>query len=122
MAYEQQGFKHGSEVASADLSGNQYYCVALGASGYALAGLGAAVDGILQDKPGSGESCSVQVDGISKAVAGAAIAKGDAVACDAAGKLKVAATGEYILGRALQAAGADGEVIAVLMSRPGRSA
>ena len=34
MSFQQPGFKHGSEVAAADLSAKQYFCMLLGSSGY----------------------------------------------------------------------------------------
>jgi len=122
MAYEQQGFKIGTEVAAADLSSNQYYCVELSSTGWVLTGDGEAVDGVLQDKPESGQSAEVMIDGVSKCVSAAAIAKGANVSSAASGKVETSATGNYILGRALEASGGDGEVIAVALTKPGRLA
>ena len=49
--------------------------------------------------------------------AGAAISIGDLVASDAAGKVVTATTGDHILGHALEAALADGDVITVLFDK-----
>lgn len=119
MAFESTRQSLGTEVAAADLSAKQYYAVVFGASGVALAGDGLAVDGILQNTPASGEVCEVTFGGVSKAVAGAAITKGAAVASDANGKLITAVSGDYIVGRALRAAGAANEIIPVLLSSQG---
>jgi len=57
--------------------------------------------------------------GISRAVAGAAISLNDAVASDANGKLRTAQAGDTPLGRALEAAAADGDIVSVLLNIAG---
>jgi len=122
MATQQPGFRIGHEDAAADLSAKQFFCVKFTSTGVNLAGTGEAIDGILQDKPVSGQPADVMVTGVSKIVASAALAKGALVSCDAAGKAKAAATTEYIIGRLLEASGADGDVVSVSITRPGRLA
>jgi hypothetical protein len=123
MATEQLGFRIGSEVAAADLSTKQFFGVKFTATGVALCSVaGEQCDGFLQNKPAAGAVCNVAVDGKSKAVAGGAIAKGARVTVTAAGKLAVAASGNYVLGIALEAATADGDIIGVLINRTGRVA
>lgn len=119
MSYEIKGFCVGTEVASADLSSSQFLFSSFSATGVALAGAGEPADGVLQDAPASGESASVMVDGVSKVVAGAAVVKGAEVMSSAAGKGITATAGSNIVGRALEAAGADGDIIAVLISKQG---
>ncbi len=114
--------------AGADLSGSQYFIVAVNANGEAvLAGAGAIAIGVLQNKPGLGQSAQVRVLGETKMVAGAAINRGQLIAADAAGKAKVAVPastntsdagvaqdpliGSYVLGVALTPAAAANEVI-----------
>lgn len=121
MATEQLGFRIGSEVAAADLSAKQFFAVKFGASGVALCSVaGEQCDGFLQNKPEAGVAASVAVTGKSKGVAGAAITKGARVTVTAAGKIVTATAGDYVLGVALEAAGADGDIIGVLINRTGR--
>lgn len=107
--------------AGQDLSASQYFFVAVAADGQVdPAGDGAYAEGVLQNDPSAaGRAASVQISGISKVVAGGAVSVGDAVASTAAGKATTAATGDIILGTALEAATADGDVIAVLIQPRG---
>ena len=111
-------------TAAADLSAKQFFCVKVTAENAVnLAGAGEAVDGVLQNKPTSGQEATVWgVGSTTKAVAGAAVAAGADVTPDANGKLVTAGTGDYILGRALFAASADLERISVFITNQGRSA
>lgn len=122
MSYEVPGFKVGTQTAAADLSAKQFYAVQFSATGIALAGAGERIDGVLQDKPESGDVGDVMVLGVSKAVAGDAILKGAAVTPDANGKFVTAASGNYVAGTALEAAAADGDIIAIVLDRGGRVA
>ena len=122
MAVEVLGKKIGHESASADLSSHQFKCIVFGSSGVALASSGGKCDGILQDKPLAGQACEVAIDGMSKVVASAALAKGVNVAVGTSGKIKAAASGDYILGTLMEASSADGDIVSVLMTRPGRLA
>lgn len=110
-----------SEVASTDLSTSQYLAVRVGATGLALAGAGEQADGVLQDKPASGDVGSYAAWGRSKVVLGATLAKGAQVTPNAAGKMVAATSGDYILGTLIEGGDAD-EVGSVLLSRPGRLA
>lgn len=108
-------------AAAADLSALQYRCVKDNGSG-AAAAFAAATDqpaGILQNKPdAAGKSCSLAITGISKALLGGTVAKGDLVGPDADGKLvkKAWAVGlsGFIVGRA-GAAGVTGDIIPVAL-------
>jgi hypothetical protein len=123
-------------TAAADLSAKQFHAVKVDSNGAAaLAGAGENVIGVLQNKPASGQAASVRVYGITKLVAGAAITKGAVVAADASAKGKAASAsvvntsdagaasdpviGSYAFGIALEAASADLEVIAVLLTHQG---
>lgn len=110
-----------SAEAGSDLSTKQYYFVVRNSSGQlALAGNGATADGVLQDKPAAaGRAAAYAISGLSKVVAGAAIARGAQVASDANGKAKTAVTGNRVLGRAHIAAAADGDVISVILKLQG---
>lgn len=107
--------------AGADLSAKQYFFVAVAADGQVdPAGNGANADGVLQNDPdAAGKMADVAIAGISKVVAGAAITRGDKVASDAAGKAKTAVSTNRVLGLALAAAAADGDVFPVLLKLAG---
>lgn len=122
MAVEIPGKTVGFESAAADLSTHQFKAVIFSSTGVALTGAGGKCDGVLQNKPVAGAAAHVMVDGVSKVVAGAALAKGALVSVTAAGKLKAAATGEFILGTLLEASTADNDIVTVLIARQGRSA
>lgn len=72
--------------------------------------------GVCIDEPDSGDKASVQMlgCGLAKMVAGEAIEVGDKVWTGAAGKvLDTHATGAFLVGRAVTAAAADGDIILV---------
>lgn len=110
-----------SREAAADLSGKQYFAVKLSAALMALCG--AVTDtafGILQDKPKQNESGRVRVQGTSLAVtdgSGTAIAAGDKLGPNAAGKLvKVTTPDRPVAAIALGVSTADGTIIEVLLT------
>lgn len=115
-------------VASADLSAHQHKVVELTSGNVrvppAASGDGAEAIGVLQDKPESGRVGEVLMFGYTKVIAGEAISVGDYLiaqgsdtAADAGKVLAATLNGdeavadEVIIGRALQAATADGNVI-----------
>ena len=105
--------------SSGDLSASQYLGIDINSSGLAavVASSGAEGIGILQNKPTStSEAATVATEGISKAVAGAAITAGAKVMFSAAGKVITATgTGKHVIGKAVTAASGDGIVISVLL-------
>ena len=102
---------------ASDLSTKQYYFVTLGASGLALTGDGGRMTGVLQDNAISAANRvgSVAYSGVSKVVASGVIAKGGYVSSDASGKATAAGSNDAVLGQALEAAAADGDIIPVLL-------
>jgi hypothetical protein len=109
-----------SYEAAADLSSSQYFVVSLDASGdIVLADVAAVPIGILQNDPESGDTGTVMQVGESRAVAGAAITIEAAVASDANGKLRTAVASDIPVGRALEAASADGDIIKILINISG---
>ncbi len=105
--------------AGTDLSAAAGLWVALNSSGAAvLAGDGAAAIGVVANPAASGTPVGVALAGVSKVVCGASVAAGTALASDAAGKAVTATTGEQIQGWALET-GTAGQVISVLLDRPG---
>lgn len=108
-------------VASADLSAAQFRFMTISATGAALnTGSGAICDGVLQNKPDAlGKAASVASRGVSKVEAGAVVAAGALVMSNTTGKAITATTGLTVLGRALEAAAADGDLIAVSLDTSG---
>lgn len=99
-----------TRVAGADLSTHQYKAViesTTAAKQCLLAGAAAArIVGILQNKPASGRPGAVMVNGLSKAVYGAAVAAGDPLATDASGRL-IPAAANPVVAQALDAGAAN---------------
>lgn len=118
MGYEVPG-RCLSFPAGADLSAKKYQWVKLssGAVVHATAGTDTGVVGILQNDPESGQMATVMTDGVSKMVCDGSVTEGANVTPDATGG-SVAAAGDIVQGRALQA-GDDADVIAVLLTLNG---
>lgn len=126
-----------SRVAAADLSAKQYTFVKVDGDGKAAAAsaAGEPVFGVLQNDPGTGEEATVAVGGISKVKADGVINEGDLIATSADGQAAVATkatvntadagvaadavSGSYVIGIAVSAAAAAGEVVSVLLTHAG---
>jgi len=77
---------------------------------------GAAV-GILQNDPANGEAAIVRVIGLSKAIAGAALAVGEFFQCSTGGTCAAAATSQgMVLGQVESASTAAAQIISVWLS------
>ncbi len=119
MAYEIPG-QQVSFQAAADLSGQQFRAVKLDANGQ-IAAISAITDrpqGILQDKPGGvGRAGCVMLDGISKMVGGANLAKGDLIGVDNQGRAVAVVPGtdttRYIIGVCVEDNSVAGGLITV---------
>ena len=110
-------------TAGADLSAesNRYKIVKLSAANTVVL---AAADtdvffGTLERGAISGQPVHVQIAGMAKVRAGAAITAGARVSSDAAGKAKTGAVADMILGTAVETAAADTEIIWVKLSMSG---
>lgn len=117
MAFQTPGFSFSLE-ASGDLSAAQHHCVDVDSNGQVtvVTGSGDDVAAILQNDPNAqGNAAALMNGGISKVVAGAAVAAGALVMSSAAGRAITATSGQVVFGRALEAAGGDGETIPVLL-------
>jgi len=106
--------------AGSALSGGQYKCVAISASGsvnLVAASGGLQVDGVLYNKPGSGEAATVVVAGVAKVIAGAAITAGAMVASDSGGLAITAISGalQRAFGTCLVSCTAANAVVPVLL-------
>jgi hypothetical protein len=139
MAFEQFGPKIGLP-AGADLSTHQYKFVKINSSGQVVlcAAAGEDADGVLCNKPVAGEIAEVQTisgGSIAMVMAGGAITRGSLVKTTAAAKAAAAVlgttntsdagaasdplVGSFVLGRSLETAAADGDIIAVLLKSMG---
>jgi len=100
--------------AGESMTANQYYIVQLSAAGDIEVGEGATdlLVGVLQNKPASGEAALYRFAGTTKVVASAAVAIGAKLTTTAAGKAVTTTTaGDMVVGIALEAAAADGDII-----------
>jgi hypothetical protein len=115
--------------AGADLSAKQYTFVKI--SGTGVVSTAAATDapiGVLLNDPKEGETAAVAVSGVVKLKASAAIVAGVLVGTTSTGTAVTLSAGtdttKYILGRAITAAGAAGDIITVAINcaSPARAA
>lgn len=108
-----------SVPASANLSADQFCFMTIDTNGnlVPVSTQGAQADGVLQDKPdAAGEAGQLAIaTSVSKVIAGAAITAGAQVMSDASGHAITATTGNYVAGKALDAAAASGILIRVLL-------
>ena len=129
MAYEIPNLRVGLYPADIDMSAvttYQYTAVWLGAAangkgtGKGLASLqtkGSKITGpigVLQNNPLQGEAGELITSGITKARAGGTFTVGDNLTVNSSGLFVIAATGNLIVGKALESA-VSGEVCAVLL-------
>lgn len=121
MAVELQGYDIGWLTASADLSAKQYFIVDISGDGtITTAGsAGQAVLGVLQNDPESGQVAIVRTSGVSKVKVGTGgLTAGQLVQADADGTAIAGASGDYVIGMALNT-GAEGSLVAVAIGVPG---
>lgn len=106
--------------AGADLSAGQYHFVKMSSGQIVLCSvIGEEAVGVLNDKPeAAGIAGKVAIGGVVKVTAGAAVAQDALVMTNASGRAITATATNVALGTALSAAGADGEVISVLLFIP----
>lgn len=131
-AWESPSFYVGELESNADYSGistnpsKQYFAVdvipatgtgVVGPAAVTLASVsGQAIMGILQNNPQLAESAQVMVHGVTKAVVGASITSiGTILATNAAGQLVPALSGNFGVGKSLQAGVSSGQIISVLL-------
>jgi hypothetical protein len=121
MATEIRGLCVGKYTASADLSGKQYCFARQSGTAGQLNVTSLATQkpiGVIQNKPTTGQPVDLMVTGVSKMVAGAAVAAGADVMSDANGNAITAVTNtgaNFSLGQAQTAAAAAGTIIEVLL-------
>jgi hypothetical protein len=120
MAFEDIRHAIGWWIAGADLSTHQFKFVELDSNGAVVLAGAAGQDclGVLLNKPKSGESCQIADIGggsIVKVVASAAIALEARVSSAADGRAVTAVATHHVLGKALLASAAAGEIIPVAL-------
>lgn len=121
MSNEQGSFSIGWLTASADLSAKQHYALKVSGNGTVTvsSAAGAAVVGVLQNKPTSGQAADVMVSGVTKVEAGTGGLTAGALWQTAAdGTAIAAASGDYACGIVLIGASA-GEKATVTVNAPG---
>jgi hypothetical protein len=108
--------------SAVDLTGKEFFLATIDGNGRVnLAGAGGRVVGVINEGKKVGLHSSFHTGNQLKAVAGAAINEGDKLASDAAGKVKVAAGGQFVFGTAKSAA-ANGELVEFYMDQEGAQA
>jgi hypothetical protein len=104
--------------AGGNLSSDQYKfgTIASDAQVDLTASAGGEAHGVIYNAPSAaGEACQLAIAGRVKVTAGAAVAAGAKVQSDASGLGITAASGDHVLGTALSAASASGDVFEVLL-------
>jgi hypothetical protein len=103
-----------SYPASADLSASLFHIVTIDSNGRVAVSAGSTskIFGVLQSKPKVlGEGAAVAIGGVTKCVAGGAIAEGDFVTSNAQGfGLATTTAGNVAAGRAATEAAGSGEI------------
>lgn len=103
-------------ISSADMTGKAFTAVKVsGEKTFAACGVAEEAVGFLQREVKADEAGQVMIQGITFAIASAAITAGAVVASAAAGKVATATTGQKGVGIALTAATAANDVISVLI-------
>ena len=116
----QDNYRCISLEAGQDLSAKQFYFVSVASDGQVdPTGDGAIADGVLQNKPAAaGRAAEVAISGKVKVVCGGTVTRGGPVASDANGAMVNAASGDIILGTALET-GASGQVAEMIFQPRG---
>lgn len=113
--------KAGAEIADVrfkavklDANGN---AVLASVAGEAFLGIAIPTTGNAEGKVAVGDVVDIQIKDIGLAMAGAAVEAGKPLTTNASGKLVAAASGNFIIGYALNAAKADGDIISVQVAK-----
>lgn len=116
----EQNLRTISRIAGADFSTTgQYLFGKIGTDGKVeLAGDGENAAGVIQDNPEEDQALCLGTDGVSIVEFGGSITAGDRVAANASGEAVQAASGDYVMGIALET-GVDGDQRPVLLQKNG---
>lgn len=110
-------------AAAADLSAKRYHIMRLSAAqtvNQASLATDSGICGVLQNEPQSGETATIAYEGITKVVAGGSVTVNAFITSNSSGRATAVGSGGMAIGRALQAAGNDGEVITAVIFHPVR--
>lgn len=109
-----------SMVAGEDLSSYQYHLVKVDAANSVARQdtAGGNIFGVVDNKPESGENCTVVTNGVTRVFAGGTIAAGNEISVTASGTATAAASGDYIVGTAISAV-ASGSNFLMLITQAG---
>jgi len=120
MATYSEGLTIPGLVAGQDLANYQYYVVKFASTANAVIICSAATDsvlGILCNDPAATEEALVQCNGVAKALAEASVTAGEWLAPSSTGRVKTTTTSnDDIIGKALDASSAAGDLIRVLLT------
>lgn len=124
MAVQRQvGSQTDAKESAVDLTGKEYHFAARAADGrFTLPVLGGKVAGVIQEGKAAGRHSSVATGNQLKVVAAAAIPVGSKIAAAADGRAVVAVLGNEVVGEAISATGAAGELLEIDMDRTGPQA
>ena len=102
--------------AAADLTLLQFRYVSISAPEQVnVSGAAESAIGVLQNKPNTDQAAEVVSAGVSNVVASASITAGADLATAANGKVAAATAGQNVVGKAIQAASNDNDIIAALI-------
>lgn len=76
--------------------------------------------GVLQNAPKVNEAMAIAYSGPSKVVAGGALSAGVIFTTNGSGRAAAVASGQVAIGRTLEAAGADGDIVSCMLFPPVR--
>jgi len=76
--------------------------------------------GVMQNDPAIGEAMSIAYAGPSKVIAGGALTAGAIITTNGSGRMAVITSGQMAMGRLLETAAADGDVVGALLFHPVR--
>lgn len=107
------------ECRTVRTSGTITQCRCVGYDGAHTTTAGARPWGIAKMNAESGKDTTLVTEGSAVVESGGAIALGDALTTDTAGRLVEATTGQYVFGRALGTATAAGQFLEVHITREG---
>lgn len=114
---------HFTAVAGADLTGKRYHIMRLSAArtcNQASLATDSGNLGVLQTEGASGEAVTIKDRGRSMVTAGAALTAGDHFSSNGSGRAITVVSGAVALGRVVEAAAADGDLVEARLYPPVR--
>ena len=86
----------------------------------AVSATASAILGVMQNSPDVGEAMSIAYAGRSKVVAGGSLSVNAIITTNGSGRAAAVTSGDIAIGRVLEAAGADGDVVTAVLFHPVR--